>query len=120
MSIFGLPVPADPARYLPKDPTAQIRHLDPGQDQKTGVVGDQPQVALALLGRPADKLVPVLTLPGRRAEHQAGQGSALVVARHVLQVLADRTAKTQIVKPAQRGPDPGTLRGLRTYLAQAQ
>ena len=30
MSVFGLPVPADPARDLSQDPTAQLRHPDPG------------------------------------------------------------------------------------------
>ena len=68
----------------------QVRHPNPGQNQETRVVGQQAQMALTLLGIPANPLVPRRGLPSRRAEQQAGQRAALPVPRQVLQVLARR------------------------------
>ena len=120
MAVFSLPVPGDAARHLPQDPTAQIRHLDPGQDEKTRVVGHQLQMALPLSARPTDELVARLTLPSRRCEHQASQGTALSVAHDIVQVLSHRAAKTQIVKPGQRFFDPSPWSGLAADFLHTQ
>lgn len=61
-----------------------MRHLYPGQDQKTGVVGNQMKM-LCPAGRcPADELVPNGALPSRRPEEHAGQWASLGVAGQVL------------------------------------
>ena len=75
--------------------------------RKRVLLATQRQVLLPLLGRPTDKPVPVLALPGRRSEHQASQGATLTIADNILQVLSHRPAKTQIMKAGQRRFDPG-------------
>ena len=108
-------------RDLPQDPTAQIRHPDPGKDEKTRVVGDQRQVLLPLLCRPADKPIPVLALPGRRSEHQASQGAmSLTIAHHVLQVLSHRALEPQIVMSPQGLLHPGSPRRLPAHFLDPQ
>ena len=129
MPIFGSASPgrSGPATR-PKIQLPKCRHLDPRQNQKTRVVGYQRQVLLPLLGGPADKPVPVLTLPGRRPENQASQGTLLPIPHDVLQVLSHRPAKAQIMKlgqcPSTQARSAGcpltssTLRGSRSARAQ--
>src|ERR1019366_6020247 len=97
-----------------------MRHLHPGRNEKTGIIDDEAQGALPLGSGPADKPVPVLALPSRCPKDQTGQEATLAVPHDVLQVLADRSAKTQIMKLTQRRFYPGTLGGLGTHLTNGQ
>ena len=88
--------------------------------RKRVLLAMRPRFRCRCWGRPANKPVTVLALPGRRPKHQTGQGATLAVPDDVLQVLAHRAAKTQIMKLAQRRPHPSALGGLRTDLADGQ
>lgn len=77
--------------------TGQMRHPDPGQDQEASVIGQQEQMAPALLGIPADPRVSPAGLPGGGTEQQTSQRPARTVPHQVLQVLADAIAMPQIV-----------------------
>jgi hypothetical protein len=66
-----LPVGIDPPDNLPQNSAGQLPNLNPGQDQKTAVVGEERQALRALLNRPANPLVAASALPGRRAKEQA-------------------------------------------------
>ena len=83
--------------HLPEQMAGQMRHPDPGQDQKAGVVGEQRQVALAHLRVPSDKRIAALRFPCRRAEEHTGERAALRIADPDLQVLAHRGAIAQVV-----------------------
>ena len=54
VSIELLPVLGEALRREGQQPRRQVLHLDPGEEQVSGVVDDIAEVALALLGRPAD------------------------------------------------------------------
>src|SRR6266705_799935 len=82
--------------------TGQMRHPHPGRDQETSIVGDQMKALAAGSGVPADILVPVGTLPSRRAEEHASQRLSVAVAHQILQVLAHWAAVTQIVMPMKQ------------------
>ena len=44
----------------------------------------------------------------------------MAIPDHILEVLADRTTKAQIVKPSEHGGHPGALGRLPAHLADAQ
>jgi hypothetical protein len=61
MAVFLYPVRTDPPGDSSQDMAGQVRHPDPGQDQKPHVVGQEI----------ADKVISGGTLPGRRAKEKA-------------------------------------------------
>ena len=110
MPIFGLPV--RPIRPLPA-PGSNCPNPAPGPKArlKNGVL-------LAIIPRLLWRCSADQPINRSRSWHfqAAAPNTRHAKARpwpsrdHVLQVLADRPAKTQIMKPAQRRPDPGTRR----------
>jgi len=75
----------------------QVRNPDAGQDEKTHVVGDAGQPALAGRFIPANKSVATGNAPGCGAIEQASQQTILAVVDQILQILTDRTTVTQMV-----------------------
>src|SRR2546422_1780985 len=65
----------------PQQMAGQMRHADPGQDEQTGVVGDQTQMAAPLGSRPADPLNACGALPGRRAEKRSEEHTSELQSR---------------------------------------
>src|SRR6266446_2379661 len=88
----------------------QVRHTDPRQDEEPGVVGDQAQMARALLGAPANPRVARRCLPGRRTKQETSQRPTVLAPRQVLQVLAHAIAMPQIVVALQKEPEQRSLR----------
>jgi len=76
--------------------TGKIAYLNPGKDEKAGVVRNQVNIALALLSRPPDKPVPGAQMPGRGAEGKAGNRT-LISEYQILQLFAYRMAVTQVM-----------------------
>src|ERR1035438_9686126 len=72
LPILGLPVLADAPADLAQNVAGQMRHPDPGEDEKTRVVDDPSQLAGALQGTPANPLVPHRALP-RSEERRVGK-----------------------------------------------
>jgi len=95
MAVFLYPVRTDPPGDSSQDMAGQVRHPDPGQDQKPHVVGQEVEVYLSCISIPADKVISGGTLPGRRAKEKAGQRIMPPVKNHVLHVLSDSAAKTK-------------------------
>jgi hypothetical protein len=102
MAVFALPIAAQPPGDAAQQVAGQRGHSYPGQDQETRIVGDQMQAWATRSGVPADILIPVGTLPSRRAKEHASQGPSLAVAHQILKVFPHRTAVTQIVVPVQQ------------------
>ena len=86
---------------LTQNPTGQMRHPDPGQNQESRIVGDPMQPLLLLKRTPSDELVAGAALPGRRSKHDAGQQPSRFCRDGVLEILAYRAAPAQIVKLRQ-------------------
>jgi len=79
-----------------------------GQHQKAAVLHDQLEAFKALGGAPGNPPVPVLERIAGGSPHQ--QSHRLAVALdHLAQVIADRTARAQIVVIGQQTVEPGNL-----------
>jgi hypothetical protein len=63
-----LPVGRDAPGNLRQNMAGQMLNANPGQDQKTAVVGDELQARSALLSRPTDPLVSASALPSGSAK----------------------------------------------------
>ena len=70
---------------------------DPRGNEKTGIVGEQMQVAHALLRAPPDKAVSASNMPCDRAPGKAGH-RASIDKRQVLEVLSHRLHIAQIME----------------------
>src|ERR1022692_2320212 len=68
IGVACLPVIGQASAHQGEDARGQVFAVDPRQDEEAGIVHDEGQVALSLIGRPADDLVPRFDLPGARAE----------------------------------------------------
>ena len=60
-----------------QDGRGEVVAAHPGQDEETGVVGDQMQATLSLFASPADKAVARLGLPGAGAKAEQGDKASL-------------------------------------------
>src|SRR5665213_107426 len=76
IGVAGLPVIGQPAAHQGEDARGEVLALDPRQDEEAGIVHDEVQVALPLICRPTNELVPGFDLPGARAEAQSGDDVA--------------------------------------------
>src|ERR1035437_308555 len=100
-----LPVGSDALGNSPQNMAGQMLNADPGQDQKTAVVGDELQTRSPLLSRPTDPLVSASALPGGRAKEQAGQFDPGATLNQIAEVLAKGTAITEIMMLDQIPPE---------------
>jgi len=57
VTVFCYPVPAKPSEGCAKDKAGKMGYPNPWEDQKTGIVGHQAQIALADRLIPTDKSV---------------------------------------------------------------
>src|SRR5664280_725118 len=100
-----LPVGSDAPGNLRQNMAGQMLNANPGQDQKTAVVGDELQARSTLLGRPTDPLVSASALPGGSAKEQAGQFNPGATLNQITEVLANGTAIAQIMMLGQIPPE---------------
>src|SRR5208283_647100 len=103
VSVLALPVRRKPPQHAPQDITPQVRNAHPGQNEKFMIVGDAGQVRAPFFLAPANILIALPALPGRRTKQQARQQPPPVLANRILQVLSYRAAGAKIVKLGQRG-----------------
>jgi len=96
MSVDPRPVLREPTCHAPQKVGGQMRDLHPRQNQIAKVVGNEPNVLAASLGRPADEAVPAAQVTWRRGPRHAGDGPTLRVYQ-VLEVLADRLRVAEVV-----------------------
>ena len=75
---------------------SQVRHMNPGKDQETTVVGNKPYVLSALWARPANKPI-TRTQVSRRRRSGQGRNGAVFAINQVFQMLAHRLGIAQIV-----------------------
>src|SRR6267143_5281243 len=115
MPVLLLPIERQTRRDSPQQMTGQMRHAHPRQDEQTGVVGEQAQMAAARWATPADPPVPGGGLPGSRAKEQTGQRSAVRGLGQVFQALAYAVAVSQIMVSLQ---EPLEEPGLRSACGQ--
>src|SRR5437016_2470516 len=123
VSVLVLPVRRKPPQHAPQDLTPQVRNTHPGQNEKFMIVGDAGQLRAPFFLAPANILIALPALPGRRTKQQARQQPPPVLANGILQVLSYCAAGAKIVKLRQRGGQLLPL-GLRTadflYFNRAQ
>ena len=101
----------------------QMRHPHPGQDEKTGVVGQPRQMAAPRFRSPADEGVAGLALPGGRAKRQTGHRTTVALAHQVFEILTDTVAMTQVMialKQKLKQPSLRAAGGHRRYAHGAQ
>jgi hypothetical protein len=113
MAVFTLPNAAQPPGAAAQQVAGQRGHSHPGYKQETRIVGDQMQALATRSGVRADRLIPVGTLPSRRAKEHASQGPSLAIPHQILEVFPHRTTVTQIVMPVQQVLKEGALAGAR-------
>src|SRR5215470_4278295 len=77
MAVDSFPVRCQHARRLSQNVRCQVWHLDPGQNQKAGVVGEEADVPPARLRVPADVAVAATQVSRRRTPRQACDRPAL-------------------------------------------
>ena len=97
MVVFLYPVRADTPGDSSQDMAVQVRHSDPGQNQKPHVIGQKFEIALFCLRIPANKVIPGSTVPGCRAKEKTNQWIMSPVKNQIFHVLSHSTAKTQIM-----------------------
>ena len=105
-----LPIARHPARHSPQNVAGQLRHADPGQDQKPAVVDDLSQMGLPLTGCPTNEGIARLGLPSGGAKQDTGQITTLTILHQIAEVLPHRAAVRQIMVPRQIRIEPGRLR----------
>src|SRR5271165_1455650 len=76
IGVACLPLIGQASAHQGEDARGQVFAVDPRQDEEAGIVHDEVQIALSLIGRPADDLVPRFDLPGARAEADGGDDVA--------------------------------------------
>ena len=110
MAVFVLPVGAQTLRHPAQDVAGQMRHPNPGRNQKTGVVGEPVELLSARGSIPPDILVPAGALPSRRAKKHASHGPLLAVTNQILEIFPDGTSVTQVMVLMEQRFKEGTLR----------
>jgi hypothetical protein len=75
---------------------SQVGDLNPGQNQKSTLIGNQTEVVLPDPYIPSDKSVPGSDVPGGGRPEQTGDRPAMGKG-HILEVLSDRLGITQVV-----------------------
>ena len=73
VTVASLPIVGKPADSCAQDLGSEIFRLDPGQNEKAGVVDETMQVLLALPVAPADEAITRRALPGGGAKAQEGE-----------------------------------------------
>ena len=76
MAILALPVGANLSADRPEQVAGQVRHRDPGQDQKARVVGQAREVVFPRPAFPSDEGIARGALPRGRSEQRAAQRPA--------------------------------------------
>src|SRR3990172_10589823 len=71
IGVAGLPVIGQAPAHQGEDSRGQVFAVDPRRDEEAGIVHDEVQIALSLIGCPTDELVPGLDLPGARTEAES-------------------------------------------------
>src|SRR6266853_6939946 len=71
-------------------------HLHPGQNQKSGVVGEEANIAASSFSAPADKAIAAAQVTGRRTPGQAGDRTPSRP-HQVLQMFAHWLLVTQVM-----------------------
>lgn len=89
---------------------SQVRDLNPGQNQKSTLIGDQMEVILPGRYIPSDKSVPGSDVPWGGRPEQTGDRPAMGKG-HILEVLSDRLGITQVVVLADEAVTELLLRG---------
>lgn len=102
VAIFGLPIAAEAPGHSAQNIAGQLRHPDPGKDEKTGVVRDPMKVLRSHRPRPTNVIVPCRTLPSRRTKEPTSQGTTFGIPDQVLQIFPDRTLVAQIMMLVQQ------------------
>src|SRR5512139_2190824 len=85
-------------------------HLDPRQDEEAGVIGDEMDTLAAYVLLPADEAVPDPKVPRCRRPGHAGYRCP-ARADHVLEVLPDRPAITEVMVRLDQALDERLLIG---------
>jgi hypothetical protein len=76
IGVAGLPVIGQSSADQGEDARGEVFAVDSRQDEEAGIAHDEVQVALSLIGRPADDLVPGFDLPSTRAGAKGGDDVA--------------------------------------------
>ncbi len=91
MNVLCLPVLAEASGDQAQHMACQVGDLDPGQDEKTLIVGQKVQTLPALSDAlPSDIAVTCCATPGRRSEEQTGQWPAMAIGDKVMHVFTHR------------------------------
>jgi hypothetical protein len=89
----------------------QVRHPHPREDQKPGIVGEEPNVAASGLGAPADEAIARAEGARRRSPREAGHG-AVAGDDEIFQVLADGLGH---IVPTVSKPSQCTTPGILSF-----
>src|SRR5919202_2024605 len=90
------PVTRQRCRHAAENVRGQMRHLNPGQNQKARVISDETNVALAGFLAPADVAVAAPQMARRRTPGQAGDGTSLRP-HQIFQMFADRLLVAEVM-----------------------
>jgi len=77
VGVSGGPVVGEAAGGEGEELGGEVGGVDPGEDEESGVVGDEVEMVLSLLGGPADPAVSGGEAPGGGPEAEEGQEPAL-------------------------------------------
>src|ERR1022692_5310200 len=96
IGVARIPVIGQSSAHQGEDARSQVLAADPRQDEEAGIVYDEVQVALSLIGRPTDELIPRFDLPGARAEAE-GRDDVAGGAHEVAQLRPGHELMSEIV-----------------------
>src|SRR5208337_763582 len=96
IGVARIPVIGQSSAHQGEDARSQVLATDPRQDEEAGIVYDEVQVALSLIGGPTDELIPRFDLPGARAEAQ-GRDDVAGGAHEVAQLRAGHELMPEVM-----------------------
>jgi hypothetical protein len=113
VTVLALPVAVDASADQAQEMRSQMRHSNPGQHQKTHVIGQEMKMALSAGLAPTNELIAWGALPSGRAKDQTRHRSTRPITSQILKIFPDGTAITQVmILLQQMGQQPSLHRGL--------
>ena len=99
VTIFCYPVPTKPSEGCAKDKACKMGYPNPWENQESGIVGHQAQIALAGRYLPTDKSVTRGGFSCCGAKQQTGDWAVFTVESDILHVFTDMPFASEIVVP---------------------
>jgi hypothetical protein len=96
MVVNFLPVLREDSDHSPQEVRCQMGNLDPGKNEEAGILGNEMDVSISVIGLPSDEVIPRGHLPGCSSPAEASQRPPLMEG-HILEMFSHGLTVTQVM-----------------------